>query len=423
MKAKVKTVFKGFDYMHCDDFAKYLSDMAAKGWHFKEWGAGLKFEKGVPEQAVYAVEVFQKASENDMRPEPNTQEFAEYCESAGWKFVDAKQKFCIFKRIDEDATEMFTPEERLNNAMKGTFSGTAIVLLVLYGINAALRWGQLISWFESYIFSGSFFFGIAAWTIMFVGQLLIMGYALYKYIRLKKQVKSGESIYIGNRQDGKYHFNIKDLYMLLLVLVLIYYFFIMDRIGLIILNGAIVVGTLGFAFVLNKVRPDRDTSIGVQVVFSMVLMVSIVAFSMMIFTEDGETGDSGGGEIPLTIIDYRDCIDDVVEDTSLYQDRNFLGSRLSYLVYGEEEAIYYYVYKSKYTWILDRIWEDEVDEKIINEEVEDYTASWGAQKALRDSKGTYYVRYANSVLIFDDDEEVYLSEEQIAVILEKLELR
>ena len=41
MGAKRKTVLKGFTYMHCDDFAKYLSDMAAKCWHFKEWGVGL----------------------------------------------------------------------------------------------------------------------------------------------------------------------------------------------------------------------------------------------------------------------------------------------------------------------------------------------------------------------------------------------
>ena len=80
MSRNIKTTFKAFDYMHCDDFARYLSEMAAKGWHFKEWGAGLKFEKGEPAQVKYAVEVFTKASENDLRPEPNTQEFAEYCE-------------------------------------------------------------------------------------------------------------------------------------------------------------------------------------------------------------------------------------------------------------------------------------------------------------------------------------------------------
>ena len=31
----------------------------------------------------------------------------------------------------------------MNNAVKGTFSGTAVMLLVLYGINAILRWSSL----------------------------------------------------------------------------------------------------------------------------------------------------------------------------------------------------------------------------------------------------------------------------------------
>ena len=116
MNRKKKTVLKGFDYMHCDDFAQYLEGMAAKGWHFREWGVGLKFEKGEPEEATYAVEVFTKASENDLRPTPDTEEFADYCEAAGWKFIDAKQKFCIFKKIEDDAAELFMPEERVANA-------------------------------------------------------------------------------------------------------------------------------------------------------------------------------------------------------------------------------------------------------------------------------------------------------------------
>ena len=56
MSAARKTVLRTFGYMRCDDFASYLSAMAAKGWHFKEWGVGLTFEKGEPEQAVYAVD-------------------------------------------------------------------------------------------------------------------------------------------------------------------------------------------------------------------------------------------------------------------------------------------------------------------------------------------------------------------------------
>jgi hypothetical protein len=59
------------------------------------------------------VEVFPKATENDIRPEPHTQEFAEYCEAAGWKFIDAEQKFCIFKKMDPDTADLFLPEERI----------------------------------------------------------------------------------------------------------------------------------------------------------------------------------------------------------------------------------------------------------------------------------------------------------------------
>lgn len=422
MSAERKTVLKGFDYMHCDDFAKYLSDMAVKGWHFVEWGAGLKFEKGEPEQAVYAVEVFQKASENDLRPEPNTQEFAEYCEAAGWKFIDAKQKFCVFKKINEEATELFTPEERVNNAFKSTFSGTSIALLILYGLNAVLRWGNLIIMFESSIFSNSFFFQLSVWTLLFIWQFGMMLYAFCKSVILKKKVRAGEKIYIGNRQDGKYHLNIKDVYVMLLIILLMYNFYIMDQVALIILNVVIIVGTLAFAFIMNKIRPERDTNIAIQIVFSMLLILSIIFFTMMIFVENGERNDSGKKEVPLIITDYREC-DDVIDDTSVYSEGNLLGSVSRYFVYGKVNSISYRIYRSEYTWILDKIWEETVNGKKYNEEAVECTADWDAQKALRNKIGTYYIRYEDSILVFSDYEDLYLLEEQIDIILEKLDLR
>ena len=112
MKAKKKTVRKFFSYRNCDDFAAYLNHMARQGWHFREWRAGLVFEQGAPEDSVYAVEVFTKAEETDTRPLPETEEFAEYCEAAGWKLVDANRKFVVFKRIREDALPILTDEER-----------------------------------------------------------------------------------------------------------------------------------------------------------------------------------------------------------------------------------------------------------------------------------------------------------------------
>lgn len=167
-KVKTKTVLRAFDYMHGDDLAKYLSDMAAKGWHFKEWGIGFKFERGEPETAVYAVEVFTKASADAMRPEPETAEFAEYCEAAGWKFIDGKQKFCIFKKVKEDAAVMFTPEERVQNAFFGMTSGSVLLQLVCYGICALLQWIGLVSFFEKNIFSASSLFSLVVWNLLFL---------------------------------------------------------------------------------------------------------------------------------------------------------------------------------------------------------------------------------------------------------------
>ena len=63
-----------------------------------------------------------------------------------------------------------------------------------------------------------------------------------------------------------------------------------------------------------------------------------------------------------------------------------------------------------------------MEEKRFNEELVDCTADWGAKKALRDSDSTYYVRYENSILVFSG-EDVNLSEEQIDIILDKLQIR
>ena len=210
--------------------------------------------------------------------------------------------------------------------------------------------------------------------------------------------------------------------MIILIGLLMYYFFMVDEIALIFLNVAIIVGMTIFAFVLNKIRPERDTSIIIQVIFSIVLVMSIVFFTMMIFTEDGDGSDTGKESAPLTITDYRDS-NDVIEDVSVYLDKNIFGSRSSYFVFGEKHAIIYDVYKSEYAWILDRIWKEEFIERNLDEEVVDCTMDWDAEKAFRNSVGTYYVRYENTILIFNDDEDVYLSEEQIDIILEKLELR
>jgi len=122
------------------------------------------------------------------------------------------------------------------------------------------------------------------------------------------------------------------------------------------------------------------------------------------------------------ISDYREC-DDEIEEISVYKSENILGSVKTYFAFGEEESIYYNVYRTKHDWILDKIWKEELEEKKYNEELTECTKNWGAEKAFRNTMGIYYVRYENAILVFSDVKDIYLTADQIDIIREKLDLR
>ena len=421
MSKTKKTTFKGFDYMHCDDFGGYLERMAAKGWYFKEWGAGLKFEKGEPKQVVYAVEVFTKASETDLRPEPNTQEFAEYCEAAGWKLVDAKQKFCIFQKVDENAVEILTPEERVQNSWKATFGGSPILLLLLYGVNMVLQLRNLFGPMFSYsIFSTLSLFNVTVWSFLFLAQMMKFISAIMIKSRLLKQIKNKQEIYIGSNKEGKKVWNGNTFSTMILLMLTLIMLLMLEDTALVFYCVLLMVGIFAFSMILAKVRPDATTNAAIQVVFTIVYMFLLIMIPFAIFSSRQEERESLEN-VPLLVSDYRE-VSEHVEDVSISYDKNILGSKEYYWVYGEEESISYEIYRSKHSWILNRIWEDEMD-KSQNENKTECTKDWEADIAYRNEIGNYYVRYEDAILIFYEDRENYLVSEQIAVICDKLKLR
>ena len=416
-----KTTFKAFDYMHCDDFAGYLEKQASMGWHFVEWGAGLKFEKGEPEQVNYAVEVFTKASENDLRPEPKTQEFAEYCEAAGWKLVDAKQKFCIFKKMDAGAVDILMPEERVRNSLKATFSASYILLFILYGLNAVLQWGNMFgSMFSYHIFSVMSFFNISAWTFLFMTLLIRFVYSFAAGRKLLKCVKNGQEIYIGNNKDGKKKWDGNVFSMVFLLALFLFMLLMIEDTTLAIYYIFVFAGTLAFSVILAKVRPEASTNIVIQVVFVIVFFFMIMFISFSIFSHRQKNMDTIEN-IPLQISDYRKDSGSI-EDISISLEKNMLGSKENYFLFGTEENIHYEIYRSEYDWILNRIWKDELEKK-YNVSKTECTKDWEADIAFRNEIGDYYVRYEDAILVFNEDKDISLVPEQISVIREKLGLR
>ena len=323
MGKNTKTVFRAFDYMHCDDFAKFLMDMAAKGWHFKEWGIGLKFEKGEPEQAVYAVEVFTDASEYDLRPEPNTTlNFAEYCREAGWELVDAKRKFCIFKKVQEDAVAILTPEERVENVIKENRAQMYWPLVV----SMSFVFMQMADYFHGENFNYQIFsaFELAMtlfWTMALLHEVVKCIVFLYKKHKMKRKLANGEEVYIG---DGK-RYPVSHWSMALVVFAAVVGFALVPMewmLPVVIFSGVTIAIFLVVAILLAKFRPDSDTNYIVQAVLGMVYVAAILIFAVCWGLEENETATT---DAPLKKADYMEVATEI-SGIDLYENTIFIFS-------------------------------------------------------------------------------------------------
>lgn len=423
MSRNTKAVLKGFRYEHADDFAAYLSDMASKGWHFKEWGAGLIFEKGEPEQAEYAVEVFINGTEYDTRPEPYTLEFAEYCEAAGWKLIDAKRKFCIFKKISTDAVPILTPEERLENTVKATrgnlwyrvfisASWTVLQLIKLFGTS-----------FINRIFSNTMLLLTATWVILLIASVVdVIRFYWWKH-RSSVKLRDGKSIYFGKR-NGRYS-TVRDGYTWIssiLFSLLIISFALSGRTDLIIAYVVIFGATILLSYFIAKFRPESDTNQMIQIIFAVVLVIGFMFSAVIMIVRDDEQNLSTE-HVPVT---YEDLGIDAgtLEDVTVDSSGSFFGYASRYWLEYENESVSYQVYETQphYQWILDHIWAEYLDGK-YNEDKTECTQEWMANLAYRNKLGTYYVRYPDAIIIWNGASEIYLTQEQIQMIYESLYTR
>lgn len=410
MKQKRKTVLKVFDYLHCDDFASYLMDMARKGWHFKEWSAGLVFEQGLPEDAVYAVEVFIDGSEYDTRPGVHTQEFAAYCEAAGWQLIDAKRKFCIFKKMNPNAVDILTPEERLQNISKEEKKKVwyQLILCTWFMVLQLLQFTG--SGFVTRIFSNPMLLITVLTVFLWLGSLIhcIQFYlwksASQRKIRMKEPIVFGKSI--------TFFFLFYNWYLWICLAVLSLFILLSLSAGQytpLITFSVVFFPTLVLGYCIAKFRPDTETNQAIQIVIMIVVIVLLVA---VIFTDD--TQPVPYDRIPL-LYEQIGGNAGALEDSFVDGSQSIFGSGLRCWLYYEDAHISYSVYQSEHPWILKRIWNDELERK-YNHEAIDVSALWDAEIALQNSLGEYLIRYPNVFIQIQLPANELLTPEQTAAI-------
>ena len=436
MKTQKRT-FVNFRYKECDSFAEYLHNMSLEGWHFQRYSMGLIFEKGEPEDICYAVEVFPKGKEMDLKPEDDAQEYAEYCEAAGWKLIDGWKRFCIFRKVSSDAVDIVTHEERFDNIRKSEYRqwcGEAFTAFFITIVNVLNIWTN---------FGDRIFLDI---TLITAAVLLI--YCLYEIqkglslfiwsFRTHRHIKQHEipEYTGGSKRSG----HIRNIIVVILTLGMTLLGIRADMTPEIYLLPVIVGFVIIVQYSIEISRPSRGGNYAVQLAATgVIFIIFIVGIGASIFVNDNETQSYeqiDRENVPLIKEDYAEVSDEIIyiDDGSF---EGILGKRLHcYIEYGtitEEhlqegayiskernlsENILYDVYYSEYDWVLDKIWKDEVEPSI--DKLSECTAEWAAKEAYKKSGVYYYVRHSDSILIlFTLDD---LNTEQIAIICDKLEL-
>lgn len=408
-----KTVLKSFDYLHCDDFAAYLMDMSRNGWHFKEWGAGLVFERGEPEEITYAVEVFIDGSEYTTRPEVETEEFAEYCEAAGWVLVDAKRKFCVFKKVRDDADEILTDQERMDNIVREERK----ILFRQVGLALWFSFMQILNFsgssFVNYIFSNDSIFVILLWVALTIGSLArAIAFFLWKK-KLQSQIARGEKAFFG-KTPGAVSFIFDTYSWAAFAVIGAYVLFCIatEQYNEFVFAAAIFIPLIIMAYLIGKFRPDAVTNQVIQTIVSCLIFIIVLVVTVgIMFSNDAETVDIS--EAPLL---YEDIGGDAgeLEEITLDGSTSVFGSALRCWLDYEEERVYYQVFKSDRPWVLDRICS--IMDNTYDHNGTDVKEIWNAEFAKRYETGYYAVRYPDGVLIFSIAEDTILTEEQAKII-------
>lgn len=421
MRTEYKRVRKQFDYMHCDDFAAYLSEMAAKGWHFKIWEDTLVFEKGEPTDVTYAVEVFTKAKEGDFGPEDDTFEFSEYCESAGWKFIDSQRKFCVLKKVKENAAPLFTPEERVRNAYKASASGGAVWAFVIYSLLALVQCFFMIPAWQSFLFPFDMFFIWGLWQVILGAELWKFGYAAVKKSQYIKGIRQGEEPYIGNQKRWIGYIRVKWITVVILVAAFLGSLILANKMGYALFYALVIGGALFLATKIVRAHPDRTQGKIHWGIFFVLLVAVLVLGSKALGTEKrtSEEIQQIKQELPLSYSDYK-TYEEKVWTADISRVKNVLGEFTEYTALYDTRMLQYQIYCSEYDWLIDGMW-DIAKAGMAEGVPTDCAAEWEAEEAYRDNNGDYYVKYENSYFVLYEWE--VLTKDQIDIIRDKMGLR
>ena len=398
MKTRKRSL-KYFHYRECDAFAEYLHQQSLKGWHFKEWRLGLVFEQGEPEDIEYTVEVFPKGSEQDLRPGEDTKEYAEYCEAAGWKLVDAHGKFCIFRKLRKDAVPIVESEERFENIRKAELAwwGNRSLMAILLAPIYFFEFWKLN--FEVWIFTDVMLLFLALFLILAIGAIC-EGIQLAVWCKGKRRkLAKGERIHYGNCGTVGIRRIIFSIAMLGFAIIGI------EQQSWVAISLVVTIALLGMVSGIVSIWRPLSTE---NTIFTLIAVLGIFIVMM------GATFSHFNQEQPIQEISDNHVVEERMA--------GIFGKGEWGVITWPYEVLDYKLYHSPHTWITDEIWRQEYD---YLKEGRDCKEIWDAEAAyvIGDSGFYWYcIRFAEDVVTLHVDAEQELDAEEILKLKEQLQI-
>lgn len=390
----------------CKALEEYLEEKALKGWMIDDIVCGfLIFKKSNPQKCKFAVDIFTGKDKD---------EYIEYCEAGGWKHLFKHNKYLIFYTEDETITPIQTDEELVLKKVKKSILISLVNNIFLIGMWIfSLSLGERNGYgFFSEISNNSALLVMLSIIIIIMTTLAIIIKDGLWYFKSNRAFKLSENI---NYPDLSL-LKVKNIYytisIFILCLMLISLFGDMDNEKAYILLAVFVaMGAVCISRFVNIVLKKYKKT-------SRVLGVLIYAVGILISTNIVLSGidmiNYAKNESQSPMMSISDFTDRNIKKEYLDFDisKSFLASSYIYSYDGyytdtetedkSDSEVYfnYEICKSKYPWIIDKVFETYLKRYVYADYKEVKDDNFGALTVYKSDKLNrgYLLKYKDRVI-------------------------
>lgn len=409
----------------CKALEEYLEEKALEGWMLEDIICGfLIFKKNKPQKCKFAVDIF---------TDNNKDEYIEYCEAGGWKYLFQHDKFLIFYTEDKIITPIQTDEEIVLKKVRKSILRSLLYNIFLIGLMISnLFTGEKNGYgFFSEISDNGALLVMASLIIIIIGAVIDTVKDGLWYFKSNRAFKLNENINYPSLKSLKVKNVCFSMYMCILGLMIINLFgYIGSNKGNIFLAVFVVMCAVCISRIINILLKKYKKA---SKVLAVLICVVAIFISTNIIVSGRDMINYVRNESQTPIMSISDFIDMKTKTEYLYFDssKSFLASSYTYSYegyysgteavdkVGSEVYFDYEICKSKYKWIIDKTFETYLKryKHFEYEEVQD--DNWGALTVYKSDKlnGGYLLKYKDRVISVTGS--IDFSKKNIKLIKEK----